>query len=312
MMNKGVLITGTHRSGTTWLNSILMKSGTFANIFEYFPKQDVFDDDHHKLVWDDIYHLPKEEQEKLKKRLQEISNFTTKDFLKDLKSIAKFNKSFPKNLNRILQNYSAKLKNKPPLFKEPHGLFAVEWMEQNLGLETIILIRHPGAFAGSCKVKNWPVDFSKIYAKKYLLETHLKPFADQIEKFTEKEHDLIDQSILFWNISYYRVLQYMKQEQKRHYLKHEDLSSDPINQFKVLYDNLGLEFNTKVNQYVNLLCNSEHRIDIEKKGTSRNDLIRNSNAALKNWKNRLTEEEIQRIRKGTQEIAGHFYNENDW
>ncbi len=45
---------------------------------------------------------------------------------------------------------------------------------------------------------------------------------------------------------------------------------------------------------------------------SHRSVKRDSTASIKNWQNRLSTDEIARIREGTAEVADDYYGSDDW
>lgn len=93
-------------------------------------------------------------------------------------------------------------------------------------------------------------------------------------------------------------------------LNHENISIEPIRHFENIYKHFQLNFTddikTKIIDYTSQSNPSE-----AVKGKW-NSLKRNSSQNVKNWKNRLSPEEIEKIYNGTNEIAMNFYKSDDW
>jgi len=87
-------------------------------------------------------------------------------------------------------------KNIRPLIKDPIALFSAGWLYKRYNVQPIVMIRHPAAFCGSLKVANWPHPFSHFLEQPLLMETHLYPFKEEIERFAAEEMDIVDQAVL--------------------------------------------------------------------------------------------------------------------
>jgi hypothetical protein len=98
-----------------------------------------------------------------------------------------------------------------------------------------VRIRHPAAFAGSLQ-KQWTHPFSH-----FLRQHHLQPFADDIRSFACEERDVVDQAALLWNVIHTMILEYQETFPDWIYLRHEDLSRDPVAGFRSLFERLDLE-----------------------------------------------------------------------
>jgi hypothetical protein len=195
-----------------------------------------------------------------------------------------------------------------PLIKDPIAFFSAEWLNKNFSCDVVVLIRHPAAFCSSLKIKKWDFDFSNFSDQPLLMEKFLGPFKNEIEEFNINEKDIIDQGILLWNCIHYTMSQYKKNNPEWLFIKHEDLSLNPLEQFRTIYKKLNLEFTRRAQSEI-LESSSPSNPSEQIKG---NELMRNSKKNVMNWKKRLTKEEINRIKEGTSEISSLLYTEEEW
>jgi len=127
---------------------------------------------------------------------------------------------------------------------------------------------------------------------------------DILKYIKRKNHkyDLIGSAIIGWKVLHHQILLYRKKYPNWHFVRHEDLSVNPINYFQILYEKLNLDFTRKVSSAI-------------LKSTSGNGLEGNQrNAALNvaKWKKILSKKEIERIKKQTGDYYPLFYSENEW
>jgi hypothetical protein len=157
----------------------------------------------------------------------------------------------------------------------------------------VVMIRHPAAFAGSLKVKNWAHPFSHFIAQPLLMNEYLKPFENEIKEFAKTEKNIIDQAALLWKLIYYVVLKYKKFHPEWIYVRHEDLTRNPLDGFRVLYEKLDLDFSEQIAEIIKTCCE-------------------NSFAFTHTWKERLTSSEIEYLKSELREISEEFYSEDEW
>ena len=86
------------------------------------------------------------------------------------------------------------------------------------------------------------------------------------------------------------------------YTRHEDLSENPVEEFRDIYNKLELTFTQKI----------ENKIIMSTSAKKEGNLKRDSRKNIHSWKKRLDNAEINRIKKGTESIANHFYSDTDW
>jgi len=195
------------------------------------------------------------------------------------------------------------------LVKDPIALFVAEWFAHRFDAYVVIIVRHPAAFAGSLKRMNWLADFREFLDQPLLMRDHLGSFEEELKDAVVQPRDLIGQAILQWRMLYHTVDRYRKAHPKWSVVRHEDLSADPVEQFRELYGVLGLDYTTEIEQAI---------VASSSMGTAAADdqrqhvLQRDSRSNIKSWKERLSEEEVARIREGTQDVAPLFYSDADW
>jgi len=118
----------------------------------------------------------------------------------------------------------------------------------------------------------------------------------------------MDQAILLWNLIHHQILRFREEHPDWEFLRHEDLSREPVERFRALYDRFGLSWTDDVRRTVEEhsgVGNPEETMDA---ASHKRDSLR----AMTAWKDRLTPEEIDRIRTGTEAVAAAFYTDVDW
>lgn len=181
-------------------------------------------------------------------------------------------------------------------------------MAAKFDMKVLVMIRHPAAFCSSLKLKGWKFSFSAWLNQPLLMEKYLSDFRTEIADFAAHDRDLIDQAILLWNCIYHTVSLYRREHPDWLFVRHEDLSRDPLGGFQSIFQAFGLEFTAKARAIIRR--NSGEHNPAEQ--IPKNEFIRNSKANIYNWKKRLTTAEIAKIKAGTAAIAGLFYNDEEW
>lgn len=199
-----------------------------------------------------------------------------------------------------------------PLLKDPLAFFSSEWLASRFGASVVVTIRHPAAFANSIMRLKWTHPFSHFLDQPLLMESFLHPFEEEIRAFAREEREILDQAVLLWRIVYGTVLEYQRRHPEWIFVRHEDLSLDPVASFRDLFGRLGLEFTDDAKRTI--VASSDARNPREA-GTAPGDdysVMRDSRASISNWKRRLTSEQIDRIRRGVADVSPAFYSESEW
>ena len=301
---KPILVTGSHRSGSTWTGKMLSASNEVDYIHEPFlvdVKIGV-----NPQPFDNWFHYICEENEGNYERIfRHILNFNY-PLVENIQKIRT-----AKNLAKLTRDQFLfllyKMKKSRPLMKDPIAFFSAEWLYQKFDMDILVLIRHPAAFCSSLKIKDWRFDFHNFLNQPLLIRDYLYPFEKEIRAYTLREHDIIDQSILLWNCIHYTVQKYQQKYPEWLYIRHEDLSRDPVGQFQLVYQKLHLSFSADSQKEIELSSGTHNPHE-----QTKNEFKRNSQENIMNWKNRLSPEEIEKIRERTAPIANAFYAEEEW
>lgn len=298
--NRPIIVTGSHRSGSTWLGKMLSLTRKIKYVHEPFNKNYPLNSLSPITYWfeyvtdSDSF----ERKNKFIKYLDEIIGLPYHYFTADL--IIPIVKLKPKILKKKIGLIQKRL-TKRYLIKDPICIFSADWIAREYRADVVVIIRHPAAFVASIKVKNWNHDFNDFLNQKKLINEVLKPFEDEIQNYATKQHDIIDQGIMLWNLIHYRIKDYQDKHKNWIFVRHEDISEAPIEEFNKLYKKLKIkDFNLVKDEIIN-------HTKLDKGG-----VYRNSKENIYNWKNRLSEEEISRIKIGTNEISKYFYTDKEW
>jgi hypothetical protein len=197
-----------------------------------------------------------------------------------------------------------------PLIKDPIALMSAEWLAERFDMPTVVMLRHPAAFASSIKRLSWRFDFENWRDQPLLMRDLIGPFEQQIREFAEREHDIIDQAILMWNVTHHVIHGYRKRHPEWSFLRHEDLSEEPLKGYRELFDRLDLTWDQFAEDWIVRASTDASRKEVPT--YLHRTVVRDSRAARWTWTKRLTEEEQTRVREGTAEVAKGMYSEEDW
>jgi hypothetical protein len=92
------------------------------------------------------------------------------------------------------------------------------------------------------------------------------------------------------------------------FIRHEDLSSDPLSAFETLFNRLNVEFTQEVRDSIERYSSAENPVESE----STTAVKRSSHGIIGSWRGRLTPAEIQLIREETREVSDQLYESESW
>lgn len=311
---KPILVTGSHRSGSTWVGKMIGLSPTVGYIKEPFNLE------HRPGICSAKFdhwftYISQENESYFVDIIDKIIHFLY-NFQEEIKAIKSL-----KDTLRLLRDYSNfyqyRISNARPLFKDPIAVFSTEWLAEKFEMDVVVLIRHPAAFVSSYIKKNWYFDFEHLLKQPLLMEKHLYLFEKEIREFTIKEYDPVDQASLLWKLIYHVVAKYRDHHKNWMFIKHEDISLNPIAGFEAIFNHLNLNFSAKIKQTIEEYSSPQNPSETLKNENAflwltKGNLKRDSKANIFNWQHRLSEEEIYRIRAKTEQVANKFYLDRDW
>lgn len=304
---KPILVTGPHRSGTTWVGRMLVQGGDVAYVSEPLNL-------HHRPGVMDApvghwYHYVCAENEGAYVPAFADTldlRYKTWQEIKSLRSL--------KDLGRMLRDWTVftigRIGQRRVLLKDPFAVFSTEWFAERLDCQIVIVLRHPAAFVSSLKRLEWPFDFQDLLDQPLLMRDWLEPFRADMEWAVQNPDDLIYQGSLLWRTICHVTHQVQQRHPGFHIVKHEELSVQPLEGFEALYAALELPFTTRAARGIRKATSGENPTEVSLESIYATRL--DSAANLKNWKTRLTSEEIGRIRQLTQDYWGLYYQDEDW
>jgi hypothetical protein len=306
-MDKPLLVTGAHRSGTTWVGAMLAASRAYAYVSEplnVWHRQGVL-----RAPVEYWYtYICEENQDIFLPAFQDTLDLRYRP-LAELPALHSV-----KDAGRMLRDWGrftqGRIGGRQALLKDPFAVFSAPWFACALGCQVVITVRHPAAFASSLKRLGWTFNFQHLLDQPLLMRHWLEPFRGEMEQAQAQPDDLIYRASLLWRLVYHVVRQYQEQNLPYHIVRHEDLSLDPVEGYKSLYQQLGLPFTSQAEAAIRKASGAGNPDELSKAKVHSVHL--DSRANLKNWHKRLTREETARIQDLTAGTANHFYTQEDW
>lgn len=303
--SKPILVTGTHRSGSTWVGKVLSKASGYGYMHE--PFNPIYPSTKQAPISKWFLHLDQNSSSGYHKYFESILGWNYLPFERvgginnhlKLKLWVKYSIIYA--LNSLLR--------RNVLIKDPIAFFSAPWMHNNFDCDVCIVVRHPAAFYYSLKRKNWYFPFEDLSSQKILMENYLADFKDEIFHFAKHKQPLLNQACLFWNIINHTTARYKNDFPNWKIVLHEQLSEDPKKEFHELFRSLNLKFTRKVEEYLEKVS-SESNSSVVK--GEKELMKRNSKENIKYWKEFLSIKEIDTIRELTSDFWPLFYSDKDW
>jgi hypothetical protein len=306
-----ILVTGSHRSGTTWVGRMLAEAPSVVYIHEPFSVSDPPGRGVCNIRFKNWFTYINAENER--DYYTAISN--TVNLKYDLPGALKNVRSFTdlRNTYKEYRQFSTyRHQGARTLLKDPIAVFSSAWLAEKFNAKPVILIRHPAAFISSIMKLKWAHPFDHFLIQKSMMKDLLSPFREEIEEYARDHKPLFDQAILLWRIIHYQILQYQKEHADWIFIRHEDISQDPVAGFQILFKKLDLEFTEKAETIIKTYSGSENPGDTSAPVGSEETLKRDSKSNMFNWKKRLSDSEIKEVRNRVEDISCMFYTDSEW
>jgi hypothetical protein len=301
-----VLVTGAHRSGTTWAGRVLAASpsglgyvwepfnprhrpGTFPLRFPHY---------FHYVCAENAAECAAPLADTIALRYRPLAE------LRSLRS--------PKDAGRMARDWRrfawARRRGEAALVKDPIALLSSEWLADTYDMRVVVMIRHPAAFAASILRLGWRHRFADFTDQPLLMRDLLGPHEAEIRAAQASTPELVDEAILLWNILYGVVAGFQERRADWHFVRHEDLATAPVAAYRDLYARIGLAWSDAVERLVRETSEAQ-----DGAAPTRVDAIRRQSAALaRGWRSRLPDAVVERIRAGTAALAPRWYSGADW
>ncbi|MGJ5642461.1 sulfotransferase domain-containing protein [Formosa sp. S-31] len=307
-MKQPILVTGIHRSGSTWIGKTISASKDVKYIHEPFNIIMDWANPLGKIglktrVSPFNYWFEYFDEQTSEKRKREVLTFIRNFY--ELNSLTIAHELFKIRGRKDISIFCNEIKSraKRPLLKDPIAFFSSAFLAKELNCKVIISIRHPLAFIASIIRKSWEFNFNDLLEQERLMELHLSKYKDMIINYSNTNYPLIDQGILLWNIMYDFAYQLkLNNNSNFYFITHEAMSKSPFLEFENMFKFLDLNFSNEVIQ----------QIERSTSGQVKNDLNRNALQNIKSWKSVLTNDEVQKIKEGTEAVASKFYTNDSW
>jgi hypothetical protein len=304
-----ILVTGMHRSGTSWLGAMLSAGGELLNI------QEPLNVNHRQTIlrrqaarWYSYISATNEREylpwyrDALDHRIHPVHDISRARLIS------------PRDPFRIVQKWAsttrARRTRQRVLFKDPFAVFSADWFIAKLRCKTVISIRHPAAVVSSLKKLGYTFDFRNLLEQEALMRDRLDPFRAEMEAACTDPDDVVGQGSLLWRTINGFVAGHFAQDDDVVLVRHEDLSSDPLRRYEELYDRLGLEFNEAAHRTITRFTSAQNPSEVSLPQYGNVPL--DSRTSIYSWAQRLTPGEIERVRRETQDVWPKFYAEHDW
>jgi Sulfotransferase domain len=300
-----ILVTGMHRSGTSWLGMTVTAGGGFVNIGEPLNVQN------RQTILPSCVplwytHIHDANESDYLPYYEDAMAFK----LHPLNDMRRMRFGSPRDPFRIGQRWASflvgRLHSRRLLIKDPFAVFSIGWFVRRLGCQVVVVIRHPLAVIGSLKRNDFTFDFANLSRQASLMDGPLRPFRNDIDAALGASNDVVGSGALLWRIIYEVVAGDLGSTNVV-MVRHEDLSREPVDEFARLFRKLDLRWTPDVRDAILASTNQQNPAELPSRKPFQTHV--NSRANLTNWKHRLDDAEVERVLEITQPTVSRYYPE---
>lgn len=280
-----ILITGSVRSGSTWVGKMLAASPTIGYISEPFnPLLNYYGMEHPQFYT----YLTDAKGEDYMPWVQDLLRFRMRKWI---------SRKLPEQLyHRITQPR--------PLLKDPVAALASDWLARHFDMQVVVILRHPAAVVASLRRLGWVVAPNTWSQQPHLLDDWLSEYA---EPLTQPNLPHLERNAYSW-LAVYTVLHgFIQQHPDWIVVRHEDLAHAPLAAFRDLYERLHIPFTPSVAAHIEQ--HSKAKNPVAAPDNAATALKRDSRALVGAWADKFTADELQTIHTITAPIADLYYPE---
>ena len=305
-----ILVTGSHRSGSTWVGNVLALAPGTGYVHEPFNTKTRAGICDARFPTDLTY----------------VTQANEAAYLPALRATLGWRYAFgaeaaslrtPRDAARMLRDaaYFATMRRRGAraIMKDPLALFSAEWLAERFDMPVVVIIRHPAAFVASLIAAGWTrFPFRILLGQERLMADRLAPFRAEIAAAAAAQPGPLEVGILLWRLIHHHIRLLRRDHPDWIFVRHEDLSRDPVDGFREVFARLGLAFSPEVAARINAMSGTDGGLAALSIFGTRRRTVRNSRDAVGYFRKRLTGPQIEAIRRDSRDVWEDFYAEADW
>lgn len=302
-----ILVTGSHRSGTTWIGKILASHAGVGYVHEPFGlnrRSGLFP--YRVPFW--YYRVPTPAPGDLAPAYEALLRFRY-SLIAELPTIRS-----PRDMGRMIRDASRfslyRIQRRRPLVKDPLALLSADWIARSFHSAVVVSIRHPLAFVSSLVRLGWRFDFTHLQKQQPVLELlGEEGQKDMALGRTLGADDPVVEAAYLWNVLHRVIARYRAEHADWIFVRYEDLARDPIAGFAEVFPKLALELGDRVRSTIEFLSGRSNPDDrTNDPRVTRVASIAHAEKSLR----RLSAEDNQRVRRIVSPVSPLFYSDLEW
>ena len=268
-----ILVTGTHRSGTTWVGRMLAVPGVWHLHEPFNPNRGLWREPF-------SYRRPSEPD----RQVDRIARRLLRGGLRRMLNVP--HSDHPCMPLRLLGARPARI-----LVKDPLACLLGPYLAQHHGFVPLVIFRHPCGFVASVLRLGWPTGgfLGKLLQQQPLMQDHLEPYRHLLERYQDEDSPAAA-AVLTGALN--RVLWNAVTARQWNWVTFESLCDDPLTRFKSLFATFSLPYDDTTRAFHESLClaGSDRPADYHPHAVKRR-----SRAMATAWRKELSDDVVRRV-----------------
>lgn len=298
-LKRDILVTGPHRSGTTWVGNTLCVNRGTELLYEPF-NLDITRNNFSYRFRNWFEHVPLSPEKRMIEA--EFDRYLSPTGFR--RALTTTRGSGRGILSPFIFARQLLFQSERPryILKDPIALMSAGWLYERYGLNVICITRNPLAFAGSLKQQGWDFEFQNFLNQQEFMQKYFPKDIATLESLTGKS-SFAERVAHLWNVLNRMILYYRKAYPEWHFTTHESVAKNPLEEFQKMYHYCGLAFTDDVREYI------DHYTSEKNPGSVASNTYQPRNAleTIHTWKARLNSEEVKCIKEITQDVYKDVY-----
>lgn len=194
--------------------------------------------------------------------------------------------------------------SKSMLIKDPLSSLMTHWYISKYGIKSVVMVRHPLAFFYSNKRLGWDFDLSNLLSQDELMSDIL------VDEKAILESDLTypEKLGILWRCiyKYFKKIKEGEHSDNILFVRHEDLCEEPEKVFSEIFNFLDLSYDDNLINHINTSTSNDNSVDA---GSTIHLLKRNSKFLKNYWKDKITDEEKEKILALVGNLLDYYYQD---
>jgi hypothetical protein len=301
-----VLVTGPHRSGTTWIGQILGADPSVGTIHEPFTlscRPGIFP--YRIPFW--YYRVPTPAPAAMVSAYEDLLRFhyALGEEVRAIRSLHDFGR-----MVRDVARFSAyRAQKRRPLVKDPLALLSADWIAARFDFAVLVTTRHPLAFVSSLVRLGWRFDFRQLQRQKEAMDLIADGEEDVVLGSRLGAGDPLVEAAYLWKVLHRVIARYRDLHRDWIFVRYEDLAREPAPRFEEIFAKLGLRFGKRVRDRIERLSGEENPPEraVDPRVT-RVSSLDHAEMSIR----RLPSGERDRVRRIVSPVADLFYSAQEW